>query len=113
MFARFGLATYHLQCVERSFAIWITLTSTKNQLISGDQLDYEMSEEFQHTLGQILARLEELPEKLPSPNREKLFTALKYRNHLIHDYWWEKTTPGKDPRSGLALSLYGNRTFLV
>jgi hypothetical protein len=90
MFARFGLAIYHLQCVERSLAMWIAFSNTRNRHISGDQLDYEMSEEFQRTLGQIVLRLDDLPEKLPAAIIDRLPTALKYRNHLVHDYWWEK-----------------------
>jgi len=90
MFARFGLAVYHLQCVERSLAIWITLRRARGRRISSNQIGYEFDEEFQYTLGQLMKSMESVAGDLPTDIQCRLQSALQQRNRLVHNYWWEK-----------------------
>jgi hypothetical protein len=89
MFAQFGLAMYHVQCVERSLAILSAFLSARGRQIGNWQIDYEMDERFLSTMGRLIEEVQSIPESLPDSLREKLPLALQRRNMLVHDYWWE------------------------
>ena len=100
-FAHYGLAMYHAQCVEKSLAILVS--SVFNREFLGSSLDRReaiQDEVFTKTVGRLLKRLK---EQIPiPPNLDKtLAEALKKRNWLAHDYFWERaghmlTSHGKE-----------------
>lgn len=90
IFARYGLAMYHAQCVEKSLAILVSCVFNKEFLKSTRNRREEIQdEEFSKTMGRLLNRLKN--QITIPPNLEKnLFESLKKRNWLAHDYFLER-----------------------
>ena len=87
-FARYGLAMYHAQCVEKSLAILVSSVFNKEFLPSGPDRREEIQEEvFAKTISRLLNRLKKQITLPPNLNR-MLITSLQKRNWLAHDYFW-------------------------
>ena len=89
-FAHYGSAMYYAQCVERSIGILLTLEQAQHRQITGFQLNYELEENFLKTFGRLVRSLQDINVTLEPETERKLERALKERNRLAHDYWWEK-----------------------
>lgn len=89
-FARFGLAAYHSQCVERGLAILLmTSDDAAARVASPDELDAFLEGEFAKTMGRLVktvtGRVSVKPEL-----EARLRRALDLRNWLMHRYFWER-----------------------
>jgi hypothetical protein len=89
-FARYGLAMYHAQCVEKSLAILVSCVFNKEFLKSTPDQREEIQEGvFSKTIGHLLSRLKKQISIPPHLGR-MLIDAMKKRNWLAHDYFWER-----------------------
>jgi hypothetical protein len=101
VFARYGLAMYHAQCVEKGLAILVSSVFNKQFLPA----DYEQRGKIQEemlakTIGRLLNHLKKQVSVPPNLGRT-LNEALQKRNWLAHDYFYERagqimTTRGRD-----------------
>jgi hypothetical protein len=85
-FARYGLAMYHAQCVEKSLAILVSSVFNKEFLPSEPYRREAIQDEvFAKTITRLKTQI-----TIP-PNLDRTLTAaLKKRNWLTHDYFWER-----------------------
>ena len=89
-FARYGLAMYHAQCVEKSLAILVSSVFNKEFLPSPpDQRGEIQNGIFSKTIGRLSKRLEK-QITIPPNLGKTLENALQKRNWLAHDYFWER-----------------------
>ena len=89
-FARYGLCMYHIQCVERTLSLIIAGTEASNRKLSPSQFVYELDITQNNTFGKLLTLIKEGKTQIDSDIISKLELALKERNRIAHDYWWEK-----------------------
>ena len=89
-FARYGLAMYHAQCVEKSLAILVSSVFNKEFLRSAPNRRGEIQDDvFSKTIGRLLTRMRK-QISVPSNLDRTLDDALQKRNWLAHDYFWER-----------------------
>ena len=100
-FARYGLAMYHAQCVEKSLAILVSSVFNKEFLLSdADGREEIQGEVFSKTIGKLLTRMRK--QVSVPPNLDKILDeARQKRNWLAHEYFWERagefmTTRGRN-----------------
>jgi len=89
-FARFGLAAYQAQCVERALAI--LLASTHNPVFlqsSAGEQDRFFDTEFAKTMGVLVRTIGERVSLAPDLE-SRLGRAVDLRNWLMHRYFWER-----------------------
>jgi hypothetical protein len=100
-FARYGLAMYHAQCVEKSLAILVSTVLNKEFLPSDPDRREEIQDEvFSKAIGKLLTRMRKqisVPPNLDST----LDLARHKRNWLAHEYFWARagellTARGRD-----------------
>ncbi len=90
VYARFGLAIYQAQCLERQLAILLsTEYSPGPKKMTRDQYDELLQLHFQKTLGSLITYLRKSVD-IPNDLESILTDALKKRNWLVHHYFWEK-----------------------
>ena len=100
-FARYGLAMYHAQCVEKSLAILVSTVFNKEFLASDSSRRGEIQDEvFSKTIGRLLVRIRKQIVVPPSLD-QALNDAWQKRNWLAHEYFWARagaiiTTRGRD-----------------
>ena len=100
-FARYGLAMYHAQCVEKSLAILVSSIYNKDFLTSTPNKREEIQDEsFDKTIGRLLTRMRKQITIPPNLNRS-LDDARYKRNWLAHEYFWVRagelmTTHGRE-----------------
>jgi hypothetical protein len=88
MFARYGLAMYHAQCVEKSLAILVSSVFNKDFLHSDLDRRADIQEEvFKKTIGRLLHRMRS-QIAIPLNLDRTLNEAMQKRNWLAHDYFW-------------------------
>lgn len=90
VFARYGLAMYHAQCVEKSLAILLSAVFNERFLSSTPKVRDEL---FDQALGKTLGVLfRELERKVTVPPRlrDVLQRVLSQRNWMAHDYFYER-----------------------
>ena len=88
--ARFGLAAYYGQCVERQIALMLaTMYSKTFPFLGPEARDEVFDQEFAKTLGQLVRDLGKIVI-LPQAFAGRLIHALKRRNWLIHHYFWDR-----------------------
>jgi hypothetical protein len=88
--ALFGRTVYFIQCFERQLGI--TLSSACLQepdTVTRDQYDAFLSQNFKKPLGQLFHKMKEDVHISPEV-KEEIEAALKLRNFLIHNYFWER-----------------------
>ena len=100
-FARYGLAMYQAQCVEKSLAILIsTVLSKEFPRSNPDQRDTMLDEALSKAIGKLIIRLRK-KISVP-PNLDKTLEKVRVkRNWLAHDFFWDRagellTTRGRD-----------------
>ena len=97
-FARYGLAMYHAQCVEKSLAILVSSVFNEEFLKSAPENRNEIQNEvFAKTIGRLLNRLKK-QITIPPNLDQTLAESLKKRNWLAHDYFWERAIQMMTPQ---------------
>jgi len=89
VYAKYGLAAYYSQCLERSLAaILVFVHGPEPKQITRRELDRVLNQTYKLTMGQLLAKLGGASSigGLDSA----LSAALKKRNWLIHSYFWDR-----------------------
>lgn len=90
VYAQYGLAMYYAQCVERQLAIVAPMLHGMNiWTTTRDQLEKLLDELFKKTLGTVIKTLE-TSVGLPSGFEDRLRNALRLRNFLAHEFFWER-----------------------
>ena len=89
VFARYGIAMYHAQCLERSIGMLLGLNNFNDRKISKYQVDHEINSIFSFTFGKLISQLKMKDIVLDQEMKDELEKALIERNRLAHDYWWE------------------------
>lgn len=104
-FARYGLAMYHAQCVEKSLAILVSSVFNKDFLPSDPNRREEIQNEvFSKTIGRLLTRMRK-QISVPLNLDRTLDDAWQKRNWLAHEYFWARageviTTRGRNKMIG-------------
>ncbi len=89
-FARYGLAMYHAQCVEKSLAILASSIFNKDFLLSDPNRRGEIQDEaLAKTIGHLLTRMRK-QISIPQNLDRTLDDALQKRNWLAHNYFWAR-----------------------
>jgi hypothetical protein len=90
VYARYGLAMYQAQCVERQLAILLASEYRPGpSKITRSEYEQLLESHFERTLGGLLRQLEKsIP--LPADFEGTLRKALEKRNWLAHRYFWER-----------------------
>jgi hypothetical protein len=88
VYAMYGLAMYHAQCLERGLAMAIAVLNSE-RLTTWDY-DARLAENFESTFGQLVVRLEEMAGDKHRQLVAKLSSAVEGRNKLTLNYFWEK-----------------------
>ena len=89
VFARFGLAMYLAQCLERQLALILaTKYGPGPTKITRTEFDNILADLFSRTLG-LVTKIGKLAE-LGEDEKEQLQKALNKRNWLAHRYFWER-----------------------
>lgn len=90
VYARFGLAMYQGQCVERALAIVLaTEYGPGIKKMTRTEYDQLLEKLFKKTLGGLLIELFECG-RISSNFESDLRNALARRNWLAHHYFWER-----------------------
>lgn len=90
VYARYGLAMYYVQCVERQLAIAMaTVYGPGTSQITGAQYEELLENLFQRTFGGLITKLRnDVP--VPADFEARLEDARRRRNFLAHHYFWER-----------------------
>jgi hypothetical protein len=100
VYAYYGLAMYHAQCLERSLCILLAANTTNPRKMTRNDYDKILESFFKKTLGGLLKKLNEVVN-IPNNFEDNLIKALDKRNWLAHNYFWERaghfmTSKGRD-----------------
>src|ERR1035438_7210436 len=88
VYAMYGLAMYHVQCLERGLAMVIA-TLNLERLTAWDY-DARLAENFELTFGQLAMRFAETAGDKHRELVVKLESAVDDRNKLTHHYFWDR-----------------------
>lgn len=114
VYARFGLAMYHAQCLERQVAILVAACCNPEFLRKpADERKAIFDAEMAKTLGILVRRLSD--QVRIGPNLQSRITkALKTRNWLAHNYFWERSAQflGASGREDMIRELTGTSNEL-
>jgi hypothetical protein len=113
-FARFGLAMFHAQCLERQVGILLATTFNPDFFrTSPEERDRFFACEFAKTLGRLVVTLHQRIN-VPHGLDGRLRRAVELRNWLAHEYFWQR--PGSiltwDGRERMIAELQGAADFL-
>ena len=90
VFARFGLAMYHAQCLERQLAIILASKYGPDpSRLSSTEFEKILEDLFRRSLGQLVSNITTL-SALSDDDEERLKKALEKRNWLAHRYFWDR-----------------------
>ncbi|MEN6335693.1 MAG: hypothetical protein ABFE01_15690 [Phycisphaerales bacterium] len=99
MFALYGLAMYHAQCVEKSLAILVSSVLDTEFLSADIKRRVEIQDDvFSKTIGRLLTRMRK-QVRVSADLDQILDEAWQKRNWLAHEYFW--------PRAGEAMTTRG------
>jgi hypothetical protein len=102
VYARFGLAMYQSQCVEREVAILLaTEYGPGIKAITQAQYSELLESLFRNTLGGLITKLIKSGQ-IDSNFESTLRKALTQRNWLAHNYFWERAPHFLDEKSRIA-----------
>ena len=91
VFACFGLAMYHTQCLEKEIGILLATQFNPRFLASNEEKrDRAFDAAFAKTLGMLITELKKTMN-VPSDLEARLVQAVKARNWLSHHYFWERS----------------------
>lgn len=90
MFALYGLAMYHAQCVEKSLAILVSSVLNTEFLSTDIKRRVEIQDDvFSKTIGRLLTRMRK--QVRVSANLDQMLDeAWQKRNWLAHEYLWAR-----------------------
>jgi hypothetical protein len=89
VYARAGLALYGAQVLERGLANLVVVAQIGSEIRTLEALDARWEEVFGLTMGRQLREALNVAEFSPG-EIEQLHDALKSRNFLAHDYFWDR-----------------------
>jgi hypothetical protein len=89
VYARFGLAMYLAQNLERGLAMVLALEAQAERMTAWD-FDARLAEHYSNTFGTLVAKFVESPEPKPTGLNERLQMANSQRNDLAHQYFWDR-----------------------
>jgi hypothetical protein len=87
--AWFGLAMYWAQCVERELAVVLTV-AIYPKATTPEERDALLEHRYDCTLGQLVKELARSGDPRPPELEPLVRSALKKRNWLAHDYFWDR-----------------------
>jgi hypothetical protein len=88
VYARFGLAIYQAQCIEREMALVLTV-SFKPRPRNAREFEALLERRYRKTLGALVTELRKADnraDELEAP----LLATLEKRNWLAHHYFWDR-----------------------
>jgi len=88
VYARYGLAMYFAQCVERGLAILLTALEIGRKMKTRSDYDLLLDRNFENTLGRLIKLLEK-EMKVDYELKDELEEMLKLRNYLAHNFFWQ------------------------
>ena len=90
VFAYYGLAMYHAQCMERQLAmILATRYGPDPTEVTRIEFDKLLEDLFSQTLGQLVSDIREL-SALNKDEESQLTSGLEKRNWLAHRFFWDR-----------------------
>lgn len=90
-FALYGLAMYHAQCFEKSLVVIVSVAYNKEYFKSDfDKREKLFNNSFKKTAGQLVSKLKGMV-RVSDDLENTLVVAVKKRNWLAHDYFWENS----------------------
>ncbi len=102
IYARYGLAMYWAQCVERELASALSTTFGPEPVgMSVTAYEAQMDERFERTLGQLVKELERKSPEQPLLTTRQLRDGLELRNFLAHNFFWERAGQMSSKNSAL------------
>ena len=107
VYARFGLAMYQAQCLERQLAIILaTKYGPGPTRVTRKDLDALLGRMFKRTLGQLVNDIGSIIE-VNEEEKEQLKYALDKRNWLTHHYFWDRAVEfqSRDGRASMLSEL--------
>ena len=88
VYARFGLAYYHSECLYREICIINVMLSYRDKnVITRARTEEKMSNSFSETIGQLSSKVKDL---LPEEFHHQLDEAVEKRNFLAHHFWYDR-----------------------
>jgi hypothetical protein len=88
LYARFGLAYYHSECLHRGLCIVLAMSGLPSRdLVTRPRMEERLAQAYSLTLGDVAAKLEGL---LPSELAGDIRNAVATRNFLAHHFWFER-----------------------
>lgn len=91
IYARYGLAMYWAQCVERELALALSTSLGPQPTInSAAEYDRQLEERFEKTFGTLARELERKCPQHPVILSQQLHQGLRLRNFLAHNFFWER-----------------------
>ena len=90
VYAHYGLAMFHAQALERQIALFLASGALPHRNVTTRrQFDDLLGSLFQRTLGALIGQMRRTVE-VPQTLEAELTEALRRRNWLTHDYFWER-----------------------
>ncbi len=114
VYARFGLAVYCGQCVERQLGmILATMYGDFSAIVTRDDFDLAVEKEFGKTLGRMTRDLTRAVA-LPAAFEGRLRHAVRERNRLVHSYFYDRVVEfaSADGREAMIVELQEAADFL-
>jgi len=115
VYAHFGLAMYHAQCLERTLAMALaSVYRPTGQTFTKHQLRDLLEKNYLKTLGELVRQIRTtvpIDEQL----EQFLNEALKKRNWLAHHYFWERAAAfcRPDKRKSMVAELLETADFFL
>ncbi|HEX7423358.1 MAG TPA: hypothetical protein VF311_05665 [Terriglobales bacterium] len=88
VYAMYGLAMYHAQCLERGLAMAIAVLNSER--LTAWDYDARLAESFESTFGLLVTRFAEMVGNNHQQLLVKLMGAVDDRNKLTHHYVWDR-----------------------
>lgn len=88
LFALFGAAYYHSECLHRGLCNLYAFGSFESKLhMTNPRIEEKLARAFKLTLGQLIQEVQSL---VPPKFHRRLQQALEQRNFLAHHFWFER-----------------------
>lgn len=114
VYARYGLAMFQAQCVERQLVIVVPAMLKVNPTnLSREDFNKLLDRLYEQTMGRTIRELEQRTG-LPAGLEVRIREALRLRNWLAHDYFWERAAQfhRRDGRAKMKVELDETTHFL-
>ena len=90
VYARFGLAIYSAQCLERELAMLLAASGTPEYFTAWDY-DDRLAGNFDSTFGALVTMFAGMAGPSDKPLLVELEKAVEERNELVHGYFWNRS----------------------